>query len=186
MLLANYIDISAQEKNISIILKGGSSVYNASLHDVGGNGSSYIFWKSGPQFTAGIEKTIDPFTFQILAGYSIYGFDESFAWGEKMNNAKNSVYDLMGNLKLNIGIFYFLGGIGFSYQNGEEVRYLESNQFHKAETLYAGKNKFVLAGLIGAGFDIKIYRQTNLIIEADINLREYMGTALLAGIKYEL
>ena len=180
-------DVDAHDKDLSILLKGGSANYNASIGNFGGGGHSYYEWKLGPQFSIGIEKELSStFSIQALFVYSIHSFDERYAWGDKVNNAKNSIYDLMGNLKLNIGIFYFNGGIGFSYQSGEEVRYLEANQYHGAETKLSAINTFVFAGLLGIGFDINVYKQFSLITEADINLREYMGTALLIGIKYSL
>lgn len=180
-------DIIAQEKGLSILLKGGSANYNASIGNFGGGGHSYYEWNLGPQFSIGIEKELSStFSFQALFVYSIHSFDERYAWGDKVNNAKNSIYDLMGNLKLNIGIFYLNGGIGFSYQNGEEVRYLEANQYHGTETKLPAKSTFVIAGLLGIGFDINVYSQFSLITEADINMREYMGTSLLIGVKYSL
>jgi hypothetical protein len=180
-------NIFAQEKPLSLVLKGGNADYNISIGSFGGGEPDYTYWKTGPQFSAGIEFPLNSkFSFQGLANFSIHNFDERFSWGEKVNNAQNRLYDIMGNIKYNIGIFYLIGGMGFSYQNGDAVKYLVATEFHNAEILHNAKNKFVLAGLLGLGFDIKIYQQFSIIAEADINMRQYMGTAAVLGIKYSL
>lgn len=176
-------DTFAQKKNLSILTKLGQSNYRIPSWSE----NSHSIWNNGLQLSAGIEKQLGPkSSLQGLFVYSIHGFDERYSWGEKVNNAKNNVYDLMGNLKLSIGIFYFIGGAGISYQNSDAVKYLESNQYHNATTLYAAKERFGIAGLLGLGLDIIISEQINLITEADINMREYVGTSLLVGLKYSL
>ena len=176
------LNTAAQEKDLSILVKFGQSNYRVVFWY---ENASRPIWKNGFQFSAGIEKQLNSrLSLQGLFVYSVHGFDEKFAWGEKVNDAKNRIYDLIGNLKLNIGIFYVLGGVGISYQNSATVRYLEWKPYHNTTILSAAKEKFVIAGLLGLGLDIKILEQINIITEADINMREYGGTSLLIGFKY--
>jgi hypothetical protein len=187
VIFFNCFDARAQQNDISLLLKVGNSDYNDSIGSFGGGGPDYTYWHPGPKLSAGIEILLNRrFSFQGLASFSIYNFDEKYSWGNEVNDATNRLYDLMANIKLNIGIFYLLGGIGFSYQNGDEVDFLEYSQYHQPGKLYNAKDKFVVAGLFGLGFDIKIYKQYSLIAEADINMREYMGSAAMLGIKYSL
>ena len=184
------INMAAQDNDLSIIFKfGQSDFHNSGLsRDKDPN-----YWENGLQFSAGIEKHLSSsFSIQGLFSYSVQSFNKSYIfYGRNLNDANNRVYDLLGNMKLNIGKFYLLGGIGVSYQKSDEVRYLDSGMGivldgASSTALFAAKEKFVFAGLLGAGLDMNIYKQINLITEADINLRKYTGTSLLVGIKYSL
>ena len=109
---AHSFNTFAQNGDLSIIAKLGQSNYR--INDWRENGSRSI-WNNGIQFSAGIEKRLNSrFSLKGLFVYSVHGFDEKYSWGEKVNDAKNIVYNLTANIKLNIGIFYFLGGIGIS------------------------------------------------------------------------
>jgi hypothetical protein len=178
------LNTAAQNNDLSIIVKFGQSNYR--INSWSENRSNSI-WNNGYQFSLGIEKPLNTrFYLQCLFDYSVHGFDENYAWGEKVNDAKNRIYDLMGIVQLNIGIFYFHGGIGISYQKSDAVRYLESKPYNNTSILYAAKERFVFAGLLGAGLDMNIYKQINLITDVDMNMREYTGTSLLIGVKYSL
>jgi Outer membrane protein beta-barrel domain len=182
------INTAAQDNDLSIIVKfGQSDFHNSGLS----RDNTHNLWENGLQFSAGIEKRLSSsFSVQGLFSFSIESFAQNYTLYQ-VNDAKNRVYDLMGNMKLNIGKFYLLGGVGVSYQKSDEVRYLDSGMgiildAASSTALFAAKEKFIFAGLLGAGLDINIYKQINLITEADINLREYTGTSLLIGVKYSL
>ena len=181
-------NVFSQEDATSILIKGGKASYNDAIGSFGGGGVSYDFWEDGPQFSAGIERPLNKhFSYQGLFAISVHNFDKKYSYEEATTNSHNYVFDLMANIKWNLGIFYFLGGAGFSYQYGEVVKFTETTDYHTAnEVLHKSKDKFVLAGLLGLGFDIHIYNHFNIIIETEINMREYMGSALLGGIKYKL
>ncbi|NQT26728.1 hypothetical protein HQ585_15335 [candidate division KSB1 bacterium] len=95
---------------------------------------------------------------------------------------------MMSNIKWNIGIFYFTGGVGFSYQNNDDIRYLEETQYHTKSIFIHTKSKTVIAGLFGCGFDVHIYNGFSLLAEGDLFFREppHAGAAWLLGIKYSL
>jgi hypothetical protein len=179
------LNTAAQEKDLSVLVKFGQSDYHNS--GLSRDNTSNI-WENGLQFSVGIEKRLSSsFSVQGLFSYSIEGIAQNY-WLYQVNDAKNRVYDLMGNMKLNIGIFYFIGGVGLSYQKSDAVDYiLRAYPIVPFSTaLIAAKEKLMFAGLLGLGLDIYVYRQINLITEADMNMREYTGTSLLVGIKYSL
>ncbi|MDP4197892.1 MAG: hypothetical protein Q8940_22820, partial [Bacteroidota bacterium] len=174
----------AQEKeNKFLIFKAGVAKNSLGSFNVGGGGDGYSNWNKGPHFALGTEFYLGRVaSLQILGEYSVFTFDNSlFEGGDRFNNAKNSIFDLMANLKLNIGYFYFLGGLGFSNQHGDEVIYKSEQNTSRDNysIFYPEKNKFLIAGLLGMGFDIHIYENISLILEGDIRMREYMGTAAL-------
>jgi len=175
------------QDNLSLIFKAGQAKYNIGMGSFGGGGPYYTFWNEGYHIAAGIEFPLNEnLSFQGLGEYSSFNFDTWWAFGERANNAKNRVFDLMGNIKWNLGIFYFIGGVGFSAQIGDEIKYLDKTESHDIETLFPAKNKFVFAGLLGLGFDIKVYGRFSLIAEANIRMREYAGATALLGLKYDL
>ncbi len=181
------LNTAAQENDLSILVKFGQSDYQSFLS----RDKSPNYWDNGLQFSVGIEKRLSSsFSIQGLFGYSVQSFAETFMYA-KVNDANNRIYDFMSNMKLNIGIFYFIGGAGLSYQKSDAVRYLDLG-YHvvsvaaSSPVLFAAKEKLIFAGLLGLGLDINIYRQINLITEADMNMREYTGTSLLVGVKYSL
>jgi hypothetical protein len=183
------LNTAAQEKDLSILVKFGQSAYQSFLS----RDKSPNYWGNGLEFSAGIEKRItSAFSIQGLFSYSVQSFDKGYIfYGNYLNDAKNRVYDFMSNMKLNFGIFYFIGGAGLSYQKSDAVSYLDSG-YHviaftaSSQVLFAAKEKLMFAGLLGLGLDINVYRQINLITEADMNMREYTGTSLLVGVKYSL
>ncbi len=179
--------VSTAQKNFSVVLKVGTADYNISSGGFAGGGPYYTFWNDGYHISGGIEFSLNnSFTFQGVGEYSSFKFNTDNAYLEKVNDAINQVFDLMGNIKWNLGIFYFIGGVGFSAQIGDEVKYLEKNEYHDATTLYPSRNKFVFAGLLGLGFEINVYNKISLIAEADIRMREYAGITALLGVKYKL
>ena len=134
LLLATF---SIGQDNLGLILKAGVTKFNFDIGGVGGEGRPYYkFWNGGYQFSAGIEFPLnETFSFQGLAEYSSYSFDTYWAFHERVNNAKNQVFDLMGNIKSNLGIFYLIAGVGVSVQTGDQVKYLEKNENLETLTL---------------------------------------------------
>ena len=126
LLIFNTLNYSKNQ--FSIIIKGGTAEYNISFGGFGGGGPYYTFWEKGYHFAAGIEyKLNDNFSAQGIVEFSSFKFDTDRTYGEKVNNAKNNLIDLIANIKWNLDIFYFIVGAGFSAQMGDEVRYLEKN-----------------------------------------------------------
>ena len=176
--------ISNAQENYSLVFKAGAADYYTSL-SFGGNSAYYTFWNDGFQISLGLEFPFNnSFSFQGDIEYSSFSFNTTYVFDDRVNKAKNQLIDLMGNIKWNLGIFYFIGGFGFSSQIGDEVKYLDENEFHDATIIYPSREKFVIAGMLGLGFDIKIYDRISMIAEADIRMREYAGTVALLGIKY--
>ncbi len=177
----------SQVNDLSILIKIGRASYNDAIGNLGGGGNSYDFWKPGPQFTIGLEKKLNSsFSAQGIITYSIHRYNGIQTFGETTNDASNRILEVMGNLKLNIGIFYSMLGVGISNQNGDEIRYLESNQYHSASAAIEAKNKTAVAGLFGLGFDIHIYDRISVLAEGDIFFREYLGSVWLLGVRYSI
>lgn len=132
-------------------------------------------------------KLTKTFTAQGYASYSFYKYDGIYgSYGEKTSSGYNNILDVMIAIKLKIGIFYLDLAVGISHQFNDAIRYLENTQYHTASLFINEKQKTVLAGQFGLGFDIHIYERFSLLAEGDLFFREYLGSAWLLGIKYSL
>ncbi len=179
--------IYSQENNISLLLNAGKASDNDAVGSIGGGGAGLQCWEAGPIFRLGAEYKINKsFSAQGFVSYSFYNYDGSRSYGEKSSGGYNNILDFMGAIKWNIGIFNLNLGVGISHQFNDDIRYLEENQYHKATTFINAKNKTVLAGQFGLGFDIHIYERFSVLAEGDLFFREYLGSAWLFGIKYSL
>lgn len=178
----------AQTNDLSILLLIGRASDNDAIPSIsGGSGAGVKAWELGPLFRLGIEyKLSESFSAQGFVSYSFYKYDGSESYGEKSSVGYNNILDIMSAIKLEIGIFNMNLGLGISHQFNNDIRYLETNQYHKATVFINAKNKTVFAGQFGLGFDIHIYDRFSVLAGGDLFFREYLGSALLLGIKYSL
>ncbi|MBA4406344.1 hypothetical protein C0389_03625 [bacterium] len=179
---ANY----AQEKNLSVFLLTGSANPSTGGFTVSGSGGTLGPWKSGFQLTAGIEYPLDKkFSVRGMINYSRHSYDDFSTRWLKNNDPVFSMFDIWGDLKLNIWRFYLHLGAGFSFQNGEAVSiWYEGKRMPMYES--PERKNVLFTGLLGFGVDVKIYSQFSLIAEADILMREYAGASASLGVKYTL
>jgi len=179
--------IYSQENNTSLFLEVGRASDNDAIGSFGGGGAGLQCWEAGPIFRLGTDYKLNKsFTAQGFISYSFYKYDGSRSYGEKSSIGYNNVLDIMSVIKWEIGIFNMNLGVGISHQFNDAIRYLESNQYHKATTYIDAKNKTVFAGQFGLGFDIHIYDRFSVLAEGDLFFREYLGSAWLLGVKYSL
>ena len=177
--------VIAQNGGFSILLMAGNASDNDALGNFGGGGASYQHWESGPIFTLGIERELsESFSAQGFLSYSYYNYNGRSTFGEKTNTGANKLFDILGRIKWNIGIFYIFGGAGISSQHGDAINYFESNEYHEATVAIPEKSSTVFAGTLGLGFDIYIYKNFSLLAEGDWFFREYLGSAWQIGTKY--
>ena len=149
-------------------------------------GGSLGSWKSGFQLTAGIEYPLDKrFSVRGMINYSRHSYDNFYTREFKNNDPVFTMFDMWGDLKLNIWRFFLHLGAGFSFQNGEAVLIWNDE---KHWTMYESpvRKKILLTGIFGLGVDVRIYEQFSLIAEADILMREYAGAGASIGVKYTI
>lgn len=175
------VSLCYAQNNLAVIAKVGKADYFFT------RGGAYDYWEDGYHIAGGVEFPLNNhFSFQGLFEYSEFKFNNRFAFGDKINDVRNRVFDLTGHIKWNLGIFYFIGGVGFSLQSSDGVRYLEKTEYHDAVVFHNSEAAFRIAGMLGLGFDVYIYSNFSLIAEAAIRMREYGGNTSLLGVKYEL
>ena len=185
LLMLKSIAVFGKSDETSIVVKIGRAEYNSSIGSFAGGGPGYKYWKLGPQITLGIERELNSsFNYQVIFLYSIHSFDPKYAWGKKVDDAYNSLYDLMANLKFKLGYFYVIAGAGFSYQVGDEVNYSDANLYQ--ERLYPPKTEFRFAGILGIGLEVNINTNFSVFAEPLIHMREYMGSSVSIGCSYKL
>ncbi|MGE5400365.1 MAG: outer membrane beta-barrel protein [Ignavibacteriales bacterium] len=167
----------AQNRSVAVVLKMGSSSY-----DLGGFNESSI-WRSALQTSAGVEFPISSdFSLQTQLYYSQHEVEDV---GIYMNlvqkDPKIRLVDLMCNLKWNIGLFYFIGGMGLSLQNTDEMGVYVKGVYTKLDSK---NDKVVRSYLLGFGADVNVWKNLNLIAEANLHIRDEYGGNLLLGAKY--
>ena len=176
-----------QQKDLSVFISAGWGSDNDAIGSFGGGGAGLQVWYNGPVLRLGAEYELNKtWSTQGFVTYSFYKYDGKMSFGEKTSTGYNNIFEVLGTLKWNIGIFYMNFGIGISHQFNDEIRYLEENQFHKAVKFIDSKRKTVIAGLFAPGFDIHIYDRFSLLVEGDLFFREYLGSGWLLGVKYSL
>lgn len=178
----------AQENKLSPFFDVGRASDNDAIGNFGGGGGGIQAWNPGPIFRIGTDYKLNKsFYAQGFISYSFYKYDGIYgSYGEKTSIGYNNILDIMSVIKWKIGIFYLNLGAGISHQFNDDIRYLEENQYHKTTAFIHSKNKTVLAGQFGLGFDIHIYDRFSILAEGDLFFREYLGSAWLLGIKYSL
>jgi hypothetical protein len=188
VILVLYVNsIYSQEHYISIFVNVGVASDNDAIGSFGGGGAGLQVWESGPIFRLGAEYELNKsFSAQGFVSYSFYKYDGSLSYGDKSSVGYNNILDIMSALIWKIGIFNLNLGVGISHQLNDDIKYLEENQYHNATTFINAKNKTVLAGQFGLGFDIHIYDRFSVLAEGDLFFREYLGSAWLIGIKYSI
>jgi len=186
-LILSFNFIYSQENNFSLFFNIGRASDNDAIGNFGGGGGGLQVWEPGPIFRLGADYKLNKsFYTQGFASYSYYKYDGSLSYGEKSSDGYNNILDIMGAIKWEIGIFYLNLGIGISHQFNDDIRYLEETQYHTARVFINAKNKTVFVGQFGLGFDIHIYDRFSVLAEGDLFFREYLGSALLLGVKYSI
>lgn len=180
--------LKAQDSDLSFFAKGGISYFYSGIGDFGGGHIAYEnYWNPGVQISLGAEIPIkEGLSLQPVFLYSSYSFDRSLAKGERTNSAMNRLYEVLANVKFNLGAFYLSAGAGLSYQNADDVNYLEQTSFQNADTYYKGRKKLHVLSVLGMGLEMQLSSRVALMAEADLNIRHNTGTAYMAGIKYSL
>ncbi len=178
----------SQNDDTSILIKLGISNYNGSFGGVGGSSVSDDYWKQGGTVQLGVEQPLNKsWSFQGIFSFYFYSLADYSAWGEKANSAKNYVFDLRGNLKLNVEFYYFLFGLGIYSVNADKVYYLESTKYHSAfDVLHGAKKKTGVCGLLGTGFNFNLSKDMKVMIEMDADIRQYLGGSFSVGLNYSL
>ncbi len=187
MIAAIYArDIPAQRPNLIISIKTGFDNYNGSFGFFESTSDDY--WNTGFIAEAEIEKPLSrTVSFQSAVSFSVHDFDTRYAWGEKVNNAKNYILNAGGNFKFNISFFYYRIGLGLYYLKEDEIYFTENNPFHSAfETLHHSKSEIGIMGILGSGFEFQISKRIILLIEMDANIRHYLGGSFFLGLRHTL
>ena len=179
--------ISAQQKELSIFFEGGIASSGGFGFNVSGSGGTMGPWKSGYQISIGAEYPFyKNFSLRGMINYSWHPFDEMYSYGLSHSNSKLTYTDLLADLKLNLGWFFFNGGIGLSSQSADEIRFWDNNGMENLNFYSPQKSKFLISGIVGIGLDIEVFERFSLLIECSLYMREYMGSAFLGGLKYRL
>ena len=170
----------AQEKGISLILKGGPSKYDITIAGLSGHTK---LWGGGFQISSSIEKPLNRVL--SLEGRIVYS---KYNYVSDLIDASNNIFDIISSLKLDLGNYcYFLAGLGVGYESRDEIRIPnDAKYYNSGEIVYNADNILRAVGVIGVGIDVKAIEQFNIIIEADLNFRNYAGVTLLMGVKYTL
>ncbi len=187
------LDGFGQSPNAGILLKCGNTKY-ANIHGfqfAGGNGPGT--WKFGPIIGTGIEYNINKsWSAQATLEYSYNIYDDSKTWTHSLIIGKNTVVDIMGNIKKKWSWFYFIAGVGYSIQkNSETYSIVYDNSIYSGGRYYKyifdeGTSANVLTGLLGVGSQFKITNSIDFFIEGSIRGRRYGSTAAQLGIIYEI
>lgn len=178
--------VRSQEKPLSVFLMVGSAQASTGGFGAHVSGGSLGSWNNGLQFTAGAEYPLSKrFTARGMINFSKHSYDNFSTREFFNNNPVLTMFDIWGNLKLNIWVFYLHLGAGFSFQHGEAVLiWNDKGHFPMYES--PARKDFLLTGLLGLGLDVRIYEQFSLIAEVDILMRQYAGMGASVGIKYKL
>jgi len=183
----------AQSPNNLILLKGGTAGYGniqgIQISGGGGPGS----WKIGPILGVGIEHELNKsWSLQATFEYSNNIYDGSKAWIDSLIIGKNTVVDLMGNIKKKWNWFYLIAGVGFSIQKSSEtysVAYdtsIYSGGRYYKYIVNEGTSSNGLTGLLGIGFQFRIVKNIEFFFEGSIRGRRYGSTAAQLGIIHEM
>lgn len=183
------ISTSAQNSKYSIILKGGTAGYgNIQGLQIDGNGGPGR-WKIGPMLGVGIERELNKsWSLQATFEYSNNIYDGSKTWEDSLIIGKNTVVDLMGNIKKKWSWFYLIAGVGFSIQKSSDTYYhstYTAGGYYK-HIVNEGTSAQVLTGLLGMGVQFKITKSIEFFIEGSIRGRRYGSTAAQLGISREI
>ena len=178
----------SQECDYSFLIKAGRASDNDSWGNFGGGGGGEWWWDSGPQITVGLEKTLNTkFSALLIISYSWFKYNDHLFPYDNTNSGYKRYFDVMSNIKYNIWVFYLNLGTGFSHQSSDEIRFLDSTQYHYTNAAkYPSKNKFVFSGMFSLGLDINIYDRFSIIAEGNLFFREYLSSSWQIGIKYSV
>ncbi|NCQ18602.1 MAG: hypothetical protein COZ80_13115 [Ignavibacteria bacterium CG_4_8_14_3_um_filter_37_9] len=183
----------AQSSNNRILLKGGTAGYGniQGIQISGGGGPGD--WKIGPILGVGIERELNKsWSLQATFEYSNNIYDGSKAWKDSLIIGKNTVVDLMGNIKKKWNWFYLIAGVGFSIQKSSETYSVAyDNSIYSGGRYYKyimneGTSAKGLTGLLGIGIQFRIVKNIEIFFEGSIRGRRYGSTAAQIGIIHEI
>ena len=187
------VDGFAHSSNYKILLKGGRTKYgDIKGFEVSGSGGSGS-WKFGPIIGTGIERDINKsWSLQATLEYSFNIYDDSKTWAQATSIGKNTVVDIMGNIKKKWNWFYLFAGVGFSIQKSSETySVVYDNSIYSGGHYYKyivneGTSSKGLTGLLGIGFQFRIVKNIEIFFEGSIRGRRYGSTAAQLGIIHEI
>ncbi len=178
----------AQESNISIIGKIGSSSYNINIGSFEGSGGGDFFWKLGPMFSLGVEKRlIKNLSLQGTVEYTIHKYDKTYARGADVNDGFNSILDINARLKYLFHYLYFCGGGGVMVRHNNQIIAQTTNDYSQKGRIFVPQfsgTQFV--GVFGGGLQFGIVENYSIFLETTIRAREYAGLGMQVGLKYDI
>jgi hypothetical protein len=187
IIFINNISLLAQKNDLSLFLEIGQANPGIEGFNVAGGGGGLGPWNNGIQFSFGVENPLyKKLSIRGMFNYSIHLYDEKGSAYLNHSNANFTHLDLLGDFKLNLGWFFLHGGIGLSSQTGDEIKFWDKERNECRNCYLPAKHKFLISGIFGIGLDINIYVRFNLLVESNLYFREYLGAAILGGVKYRL
>ncbi len=168
----------AQVPNLSILLKGGLSLYN----EVGFAPSGDTRWKTGFIFGAGAQLAItEDWSLQALFEYSTHAY-KPYSFEILANEPRNTITEFIGNVKRRFGVFFLQAGVGISHQQRDDVIEIGFGgwQEHKGQ-----RDTRVIANF-GLGFEMQVFGNFNLLAEFNFRDRQYVSELIQAGLAYQL
>ncbi|MCK9426653.1 MAG: hypothetical protein M0Q21_11490 [Ignavibacteriaceae bacterium] len=193
LIISLSADGLAQSSNNLILLKGGTAGYgNIQGLQVDGNGGPGR-WKIGPILGVGIERELNKsWSLQATFEYSNNIYDGSKTWEDSLTIGKNTVVDLMGNIKKKWNWFYLLAGVGFSIQKSSDTYAVAfGNSIYEGGRYYKlifneGTSSNGLTGLLGIGIQFHLVKNIEFFFEGSIRGRRYGSAAAQLGIIHEI
>jgi len=191
LIISLSADGLAQSSNNLILLKGGTAGYgNIQGLQVDGNGGPGR-WKIGPIIGIGIEHDLNfGWSVQGTVEYSSNIYDGSKTWEDSLIIGKNTVVDLMGNIKKKWNWFYLIAGVGFSIQKSSDTYSVAySNSPYAGGGYYRyivneGTSSKGLTGLLGIGIEFNISKKIGLFLETSIRGRRYGSGVTQVGVNF--
>lgn len=180
--------LKAQDSNIKLFFKGGISEYGSvqGIRISGGGGPGP--WYVGPMFGPGLEYDLNRNWFlQGTFEYSQNIYGGLVPITETMERGKNTVVDIMSNIKKRWDWFYLIGGIGFSFQQSTDS-FISGN--YEGENyrrrVYQGDSNVVLTGLMGFGLEVYPIEYLGIFLEGSWRIRVYVTPVAQLGINYKM